>query len=59
MKFNTNFEGPKSKVQDNPIFGDMQPMINLDLDKGKQPLEFSTTRVTPKIIHQDSTIEIL
>lgn len=59
VKFNNNLEGPKSKIQDNPTFKSMQPMINLYLDKGKQPLEFSTIKVTPKRPHQDSTIEIL
>lgn len=34
-------------------------MINLDLDKGKKPLEFSNTKITPIRSHQDSTIEIL
>ena len=59
VKFNPNLEWPKSKVQDNPTFGIMQPMINLDLDKGKQSLDFSTTKVTPKRIHHDSSIDIL
>ena len=34
-------------------------MIKLDLHKGKKSLEFSTRKVTPKRIHQDSTIEFL
>jgi len=34
-------------------------MINLDLDKGKQSLEFSNTMMTPIRSHQESTIEIL
>ena len=59
MKFNTNLEGPKSKSHDNSTSKNMQPMVNLDIDKGKQPLELSTIKAKPKIPHQESTIEIL
>ena len=34
-------------------------MINLELDKGKQPLEFSNTMMAPIRSHQESTIKIL
>lgn len=34
-------------------------MINLDLDKGKQPLGFPNTMMAPIRSHQESTIEIL
>ena len=34
-------------------------MINLDLDKGKKPLEFSNTLMAPIRSHQQSIIKIL
>lgn len=57
--FNTNMEGPKSKVQDYPTFEGIKPIIKLYLDKGKQYLECSTIMVTPNMPHPKSTIEIL
>ena len=33
--FNPKLEGPKSKHQKNSTLKNIQPMINLDLDKGK------------------------
>lgn len=56
IKFNQNLEGPKSKYQNNLTFENMQPMINLDLDKGKQPLEFSNTKIKHVRSHQELTI---
>ena len=34
-------------------------MINLDLDKGKKPLEFSNAIMEPIRSHQESSIKIL
>jgi hypothetical protein len=59
VKFNPNLEGPRSKNQTNTTIENIQPMINLDLDKGKQPLEFSNTIMAPIRSHQEPTIEIL
>jgi len=59
VKFNPNLEGPKSKNQTNTTIEKIQPMINLDLDKGKQPLEFSNAIMAPIRSHQEPTIEIL
>lgn len=52
-------KGPKYKYQDNSTFENIQPMINFDLDKGKQYLELLTTKVTPKKLYKESTIEII
>ena len=35
VKFNPNVEGPKSKNQTNTTIENIQPMINLELEKGK------------------------
>jgi hypothetical protein len=59
VKFNPNLEKPKSKHQTNPTIENIQPMINLDLDKGKKPLDFPNTIMAPIRSHQESTIEIL
>ena len=59
VKFNPNLEGPKSKHQTNSTLKNIQPMINLDLYKGKKPLEFSNTMMAPIRSHQESTIKIL
>lgn len=40
VKFNPNLEGTKSKHQTNSTLQNVQPMINLDLEKTKQPFEF-------------------
>jgi hypothetical protein len=59
FKFNPHLEGPKSKHQNNPTLENIKPMINLDLEKGEKPLEFSNTHMTPIRSHEESTIEIL
>ena len=59
VKFHPHLEQPKSKNQTNSTIEITQPMINLDLDKGKQPLGFPTAIMEPMRSHQESTIKIL
>ena len=59
VKFNAHVEGPKSKNQTDTTIETIQTMINLDLDKGKQPLEFSNAIIPPIRSHQESSIKIL
>lgn len=58
-KFSADLEGPRSQVQNYSTFETVQPMINLDLNKGKQPFNCSNMMIPPSISHQESTTEIL